>query len=58
MLGVVIGEGEGVFLLEGLQRVACEVLVGVEGIEQGVKGLVGARPAMVRPIMAPGSSRL
>ncbi len=30
----------------------------VNGLEEGVKGLVGARPAMVRPIMAPGSSRL
>lgn len=30
----------------------------VQGIEEGVKGLVGARPATVRPVMAPGSSRL
>ena len=30
----------------------------VNGLEEGVKGLVGARPAVVRPIMAPGSSRL
>jgi uncharacterized protein with von Willebrand factor type A (vWA) domain len=30
----------------------------VEGIEEGVKGLVGARPTMARPVMAPGSSRL
>ena len=30
----------------------------VNGLEDGVKGLVGARPATIRPIMAPGSSRL
>ncbi|MEM9175344.1 MAG: VWA domain-containing protein [Myxococcota bacterium] len=30
----------------------------VNGLEDGVKGLVGARPATVRPIMAPGSGRL
>ena len=30
----------------------------VEGIEEGVKGLIGARPTMARPVMAPGSSRL
>ena len=30
----------------------------VNGIEEGVKGLVGARPGMVRPVMAPGSSQL
>ncbi len=30
----------------------------VNGLEEGVKGLVGARAAIKRPIMAPGSSRL
>jgi len=30
----------------------------VNGLEEGVKGLVGARPAIKRPIMAPGSSQL
>lgn len=30
----------------------------VDGLEDGVKGLVGARAATVRPVMAPGSSRL
>lgn len=30
----------------------------VNGLEEGVKGLVGARPVAVRPVMAPGSSRL
>jgi hypothetical protein len=30
----------------------------VDGIEEAVKGLVGARPATVRPVLAPGSTRL
>jgi uncharacterized protein with von Willebrand factor type A (vWA) domain len=30
----------------------------VQGIEEGVKGLVGARPANVRPVLAPGASAL
>jgi uncharacterized protein with von Willebrand factor type A (vWA) domain len=30
----------------------------VDGLEQGVKALVGARAATVRPVMAPGSSSL
>jgi uncharacterized protein with von Willebrand factor type A (vWA) domain len=30
----------------------------VDGVEEGVKALVGARPAVVRPVMAPGTSRL
>jgi len=30
----------------------------VDGIEQGVKSLVGARAAGVRPVLAPGASAL
>jgi uncharacterized protein with von Willebrand factor type A (vWA) domain len=30
----------------------------VEGLEEGVKGLVGARAATVRPVLAPGAGRL
>jgi uncharacterized protein with von Willebrand factor type A (vWA) domain len=30
----------------------------VQGLEEGVKGLVGARAATVRPVMAPGAGRL
>ena len=30
----------------------------VQGIEEGVKGLVGAREAPVRPVLAPGASAL
>ena len=30
----------------------------VNGLEEGVKGLVGARPAVKRPILAPGTARL
>jgi hypothetical protein len=30
----------------------------VDGIEQGVKALVGARPEMARAVLAPGSAGL
>jgi hypothetical protein len=30
----------------------------IDGIEEAVKGLVGARPTTARPILAPGSTRL
>ena len=30
----------------------------VQGLEEGVKGLVGARAATVRPVLAPGASAL
>jgi hypothetical protein len=30
----------------------------VQGLEEGVKGLVGARASTVRPVLAPGASPL